>query len=163
MILAESAATAFFVLLAGDGDGVLLPLARPLRAVLILIYTIYKCNVEWGFQGDGYQFELHVINIHKKTTVAAKRNMLQRCANHHLMRRSQLFSRKISKQQIKTRRLIMGKTNETKNAFSRAKILSMAGWQLAKVVSSSAPGPSRVPDTVHSATDKHSQLTGKRD
>ena len=46
--------------------------------------------------------------------------------------------------------------NVTKNAFLAPKFSQTARWQLAKVVSSSAPGPPRVPEPVYSATDKHS-------
>ena len=71
------------------------------------------------------------------------------------MRQSQLFS-KVNKQAAdRMRRLVAGKTNATKNAFSCAKILSNCSMA-AKVVSSSAPGPPQVPELVYSATDKHS-------
>ena len=44
---------------------------------------------------------------------------------------------------------------QLKTLFKR-QILSTARRQLAKVVSSSTPGPPRVPEPVYSATDKHS-------
>ena len=43
-----------------------------------------------------------------------------------------------------------------KTHFLAPKFSQSARWQLAKVVSSSAPGPPRVPKPVYSATDKHS-------
>ena len=64
------------------------------------------------------------------------------------MRQSQLFSKADQK-----RRLVEGKTNATKKTFF---LHQNSLKQLAKVVSSSAPGPPRVPEPVYSATDKHS-------
>ena len=43
-----------------------------------------------------------------------------------------------------------------KTHFLVPKFSRTARWQQAKVVSSSAPGPPRVPEPVYSATDKHS-------
>ena len=74
------------------------------------------------------------------------------------MRQSQLFSK--SDTLYASSRLNApsgsGMTNETKNTSLAPKFSQTDRWQLTKVVSSSAPGPPRVPKPVYSATDEHS-------